>query len=176
MTALLSALFSIAIAWANPSASFYDLGHSWTTQDGKSVSLADLKGHITVVTMVFTSCPGVCPLMVSDIKLFDGELTPEERKRVRYVLFSFDPDRDTPENLKKFFNKMKLDHRWTLLTSNAEQAREISSALGFAYKDLGNGDFTHSSSLFLLSKNGEILARKERRLDWNEFLKKFRQK
>lgn len=165
-----------SLSFANSTASLYDLGHTWTTHEGKTVTLADLKGYATVTTMTFTSCPGACPLMVSDMKNFDAQLTPDEQKNTRYVLFSFDPKRDTPEALRKFAQKMKLDHRWLLLTSTADQAREISSALGFSFKDLGDGDFTHSSSLFLLSRNGEILARKERKLDWKEFLEKRRQK
>ncbi len=166
---LLFASFSLA-----SNASIFDLGHTWTSHDGKPLELSALKGQPVVTTMTFTSCPGACPLMVSDMKSFDEQLTPAEKKKMRYVLFSFDPTRDTPEALRKFAAKMKLDDRWLLLTSNADQAREMAAALGFSYKDLGDGDFTHSSSLFMLSPQGEILSRKERKLDWNEFLKKLR--
>lgn len=177
-TLFLSLLFSVcasSAALANPAASLYDLEQSWTTQGGKPMPLKDLKGHAVVTTMVFTSCPGACPMMVNDMKHFDEQLSPAEKKEVRYVLFSIDPKRDTPEALQKFAQKMKLDERWTLLTSTPEQARELAAALGFSYKDLGGGDFTHSSSLFLLSKSGEILSKKERKFDWTEFLKKLRQ-
>lgn len=99
---------------------------------------------------------------------------PKQVHGLPVAAFSIDPTRDTPTALKKFHQKMKLDNRWTLLTSNADQVRELAAILGFGYKDLGDGDFTHSSTLFLLSADGEILARKERNSDWKEFLEKFR--
>lgn len=153
--------------------SIYQLEQQWTSQEGKIISLKDLIGHPTITTMIFTSCPGACPLMVSDMKAFDKQLSKKEKKNVRYVAFSIDPARDTPAALLLFAKKMKLDPRWTLLTSNADQTREIAAVLGFSYKSVGE-DFTHSTSLFLLSSDGEILSRKERSADWKEFLEKFR--
>ncbi len=154
--------------------SIYQLDQTWTTQDDKSFKLPQLNGSLVLATMVFTSCPGACPLMISDMKTFDMQLTKKEKKNVKFVAFSIDPKRDKPETLKKFVKKMKLDNRWTLLTSNADQVRELAAILGFGYKDLGDGDFTHSSTLFLLSADGEILARKERNSDWKELLDKFK--
>ncbi len=154
--------------------SIYQLEQTWTTQGNKPLNLKDLAGLPAIVTMTFTSCPGACPLMISDIKSFDSLLTKIERKKIKYVTFSIDPARDTPEALKKFYKKMRLDQRWLLLTSDKDQVREMAAVLGFSYKDIGDGDFTHSTSLYLLSANGEVLARKERSSDWKEFLDKFR--
>lgn len=154
--------------------SIYQLDQNWTNQDGKAISFQQLPGHLTLTTMMFTNCPGSCPLMVSDMKSFEKELTKDEKTKIRFVGFSMDPDRDKPEALKKFFKKMKLDTRWTLLTSNADQVRELAAVFGFGYKAIGDGNFTHSSTLYLLSSDGEILASKERNSDWKEFLEKFR--
>lgn len=156
------------------SKSIYQLDHKWVSQNDKTYALKDLSGAPAVVTMTFASCPGACPLMVSEIKSFDKLLTKKEKKKIRYMTFSIDPARDTPAELRKFYKKMHLDSRWMLLTSNADQVREMAAALGFSYKDLGDGDFTHSTSLFLLSADGVLLARKERSSDWKEFLEKFR--
>lgn len=154
--------------------SIYQLDHQWTSQDGKVTNLKDLVGHPAVVTMTFTSCPGVCPLMVNDIKSFDKLLNKNEKSKIRYFTFSIDPARDTPKELTKFYQKMHLDKRWTLFTSQDDQVREMSAALGFSYKSVGGGDFTHSTSLFLLSSEGVLLARKERSSDWKEFLDLYR--
>lgn len=166
-----------ALAYDNtnlPSKSIYQLDQKWTTEKNKIFSLSDLSGAPTVITMVFTSCPGACPLLISDMKSFDRELKSGERKKIHYAAFSIDPDRDTPEALQKFFKKMKLNDRWTLLTSTKDQVRDMAAILGFSYKYLGDADFTHSTSLFLISSQGEILSRKERGDDWKDFLRKFR--
>ena len=156
------------------SKSIFQLDHKWTSQRNKEHSLRELGGLPAVVTMTFTSCPGACPLMVSDIKSFDRLLTRKEKNKIKYITFSIDPLRDTPTALEKFYVKMKLDKRWTLLTSNADQVREMAAVLGFSYKDIGDGDYTHSTSLYLLSADGVLLARKDRSSDWKEFLDKFR--
>lgn len=153
--------------------SIFQLDHKWTSQENKSYSLKELGGLPAVATMTFTSCPGACPLMVSDIKSFDNLLSKSEKKKIRYFTFSIDPARDTPAELQKFFNKMHLDKRWLLLTSETDEVREIAAVLGFSYKDIGDGDFTHSTSLYLISAKGVILSRKERSSDWKEFLDKF---
>ena len=156
------------------SKSIFQLGHKWTSHQNKSYSLKDLGGLPAVVTMTFASCPGACPLMASDMKSFDRQLSKKEKKKIRYITFSIDPARDTPVALSEFYKKMKLDNRWLLMTSNTDQVREMAAVLGFSYKDIGGGDFTHSTSLFLLSSDGVLLARKERSSDWKEFLDKFR--
>lgn len=157
-----------------PPTSIYQLDQTWTTQENKKIKLKELVGTPAVVTMTFASCPGACPLMISDMKHFDSELTKSEKKKIKYFTFSIDPTRDTPEFLKKFYKKMKLDYRWSLLTSDLDQVRDMAAVLGFSYKDLGDGDYTHSTSLFLISGQGEILSRKERNSDWKEFLHLFR--
>ncbi|MFZ3230686.1 MAG: SCO family protein [Pseudobdellovibrio sp.] len=158
---------------ANPK-SIFQLDQQWTNQEDKKKEMKQLGGAPQVVTMIFTSCPGACPLMVSDMKSFDMQLTKKEKSKIKFAAFSIDPANDHPKELKAFYNKMKLDKRWSILTSNADQVRELAAILGFGYKDVGDGTFTHSSTLFLLSADGEILARKERNSDWKEFLEKFR--
>jgi len=157
-----------------PSRSIYLLDQVWTTQKNKKINLKELVGSPIVLTMTFASCPGACPLMISDMKNFDAQLNPSEKKKIKYITFSIDPARDTPEFLSKFYKKMKLDSRWTLLTSDSDQVRELAAVLGFSYKDLGDGDYTHSTSLFMISDQGEILSRKERSSDWKEFTGLFR--
>ena len=161
-------------AAAEDSKSIFQLEHKWTSHQNKIYSLQDLGGLPAVVTMTFASCPGACPLMVSDVKYFDRLLSKKERKKIKYIAFSIDPKRDTPAALTTFYKKMKLDNRWLLMTSNDDQVREMAAVLGFSYKDIGGGDFTHSTSLFMLSADGVLLARKERSSDWKEFLDKFR--
>ena len=156
------------------SRSIYDLDHHWISQKNKTITLKDLIGAPMIVTMIFTHCPGACPLIVSEIKSFDRQLSKQEKKKIKFVVFSIDPVRDRPQALELFYKKMSLDNRWTLLTSDNEQVREMAAVLGFGYKDIGGGDFTHSRTLFLISAQGQILVREEGDSDWKEFLAKFR--
>lgn len=154
--------------------SIWTLEHKWTDHKNKTISLSQLSGKPILMTMTFASCPGACPLMISDMKTIDKKLTAKEKSKVIFATFSIDPKRDTPEALKAFHKKMKLDKRWTLFTSDEDQARELAAALGFSYKDLGDGDYTHSTSLYLISSTGRVLVRKERSQQWDELLEKLR--
>lgn len=156
-----------------PAKSIFLLEQKWTSHQNKTYKLKELGGKPAVITMTFASCPGACPLMISDIKSFDKLLNKSEKNKIRYITFSIDPARDTPAFLTQFYKKMKLDNRWLLMTSDDDEVREMAAVLGFSYKDVGDGDYTHSTSLYLMSADGVILARKERSHDWKEFLDKF---
>jgi protein SCO1/2 len=151
--------------------SLFHLDHQWTDQNGITKTLKQLQGPTVIATLIFTSCQGICPMMVSDIKKLSGKLTPKEKDRVQYWLFSLDPLRDTPMALNTFAKKMKLDSHWRLFTSNENQIRELAAALGFSYKKLERGDFTHSTSIFLLSSDGEVKEKMDNETDRKRFEK-----
>ncbi|TGN19249.1 SCO family protein [Leptospira idonii] len=73
-------------------------------QSGKMVSLFDLKEPILFVFFGYTYCPDFCPNMLSKIKKAEQLLGENERKSVRTVLISIDPERDRPETVQKYVN------------------------------------------------------------------------
>lgn len=173
---LLVHLIFLNLSLGQESDSIYLLNQTWRNQQNEPFELKKIAGYTTVVTMIFTSCPGACPMMVSRMMNFDSKLSKDEKKMVRYLLFSIDPKRDTPKVLLDFQKKMKLDNRWTLLTSDERQIRELSVALGFNYKQMESGDFTHSTTIYLLSATGKILATQVEGTNWSEFLSKLKNK
>src|ERR1700751_3654516 len=44
----------------------------FATVDGKTTSLAASSGQVRLVTMVYTHCPGACPLAVSTLQQLQG--------------------------------------------------------------------------------------------------------
>ena len=76
-----------------------------TGQDGKTFKLSDLRGHVVVLTFIYTRCPlpDFCPLM--DRKFADLAQTvatfPRRAEAIRLLSVSFDPEHDTPEILRK---------------------------------------------------------------------------
>ena len=75
---------------------------------------------------------------------------------VKFVLASFDHKKDTPENLNDYMTKRKLSKDlWTFLSpSNEAAARELSVVLGISFKNIGDGDFSHSNVITLLDEEG----------------------
>lgn len=141
--------------------SIYQLDGEWHTQDGDTVELSMLKGKIPVMAMVFTNCGYACPRMVEDMRNIEAQVPANKREDVRYVLVSFDAERDTPERLKAYAGEEKLGENWILLHGNEEDVRELSMLLDVQYKKQSTGDFAHSNSIALLNREGAIVAKVE---------------
>ena len=45
-----------------------------TSQDGKPVALADLRGKVVTVTFIYTECPDICPLLTQKMVHVQDEL------------------------------------------------------------------------------------------------------
>lgn len=142
--------------------SVYQLDAGLTDQDARPVRFRDLRGKPRLVTMIYTQCKFICPMIVDSVKAVERELTPVERQRVGFVLISIDPKRDTPARLKEVMATRHLDRgRWMLLRPREGELRSLAGVLGVRYRELADGEFNHTMALVLLDDEGRILARSE---------------
>lgn len=140
-------------------ASLFDLESNGKDQSGKQFRWDDRKFEWTVLSMVYTSCHSSCPLITQEMQVIEKKLTPGSKKKVRFVLFSFDPENDTPKALLDFALKHQLNlANWFLVSSSSSEARTLATAIDFKYKKLANGDFSHSNNIFLLNHAGRVTA------------------
>ena len=145
-----------------PRDSVYQLPVQLTDQDGRTFAWSSRRGKVQVVSMFYTSCQYICPLIVDSGKGVDKALSANARARLGILLVSMDPKRDTPAALKSIVTKRKLDTtRWTLASPPASDVRGIAGVLGVRYRALADGEFNHTSALVLLDADGRILARTE---------------
>ena len=137
--------------------SIYQLESEWLTQDGNKFELEELTGKPVVLTMFFASCTYACPILVNDMKKIEASLSEKELQKYQFVLVSIDPERDTPEALKKFAAAKELDlKRWTLLTGSSDDVLELAALTGFKYKKEPDGSYSHSNMIMILNEQGEI--------------------
>jgi protein SCO1/2 len=137
--------------------SIYLLDSDWKTQHNEDFKLEDLKGKIPVVAMVFTSCEYACPLIVSDLKQIEQNLSPEAKEQVVFLLVSINPTYDTPEKLKEFSQTKKIEGtNWTLLNGDPDDVMTLAAVLNIKYKKVGENNFSHSNRITVLNKKGEI--------------------
>jgi protein SCO1/2 len=148
---------------ALPGASIYLVPASLHDQAGRVQAWRALSGKPRIVTMFYSSCPYMCPLIVESGKAIDRALSPVERSRLGFVLVSMDPARDTPEALAALATKRRIDtNRWLLLRPAPKDVRAIAGVLGVRYRALADGEFNHTSVLVLLDAQGRELARTEK--------------
>ena len=143
-------------------ASIYQLESMWLNQEGQTQTLADLAGKPTVAAMIYTSCEFACPLIVRDMFAIYNSLDADERTSANFVLFSFDPQRDTPQAMRHYAAEQNLPAAdWTLLAADDYATLELAVALGVRYKPLTGGDFAHSNVVFVLDCGGTPSHRQE---------------
>lgn len=137
--------------------SVYLLNSSWTDQEGSSIHLSHFQGKPVVMAMIYTSCKDACPMITLDMQNIQSALPDSIRGQVQFALFSFDPDQDSPAQLRNYASAHGLDTKfWTLLTGSADSARLLAAVLGVRYKKQSNGEFAHSSLITVLNSAGEI--------------------
>ena len=140
--------------------SIYQLRTPLTDQAGHDFSLADKRGTPMIVSMFYTSCQFVCPMLVDAIRANEQKLTEAQRRRLNVLLVSFDPAHDTVEVLRKTAGQRQLDSgRWSLARTDDKNVRKLAAVLDIQYRALDNGDFNHSTALILVDAQGRIVGR-----------------
>lgn len=97
---------------------------SLTNQNGRTVSLADLQGHVWVADIIFTRCAGPCPRMTQQMKALQDALPAESEARL--VTLTTDPDFDNPTVLTSYGERFGASPaRWTFLTGSKPELGKL---------------------------------------------------
>lgn len=101
-------------------------------QDGEELRLfSDLmEGKVVIISVVFTSCDGVCPVTMGNLVKIQNWLGPRLGKDVNILTLTVDRETDTPERLQQYARKFKTKPGWYFLTGTPEN-------LDFALRKLG---------------------------------------
>jgi protein SCO1/2 len=155
---------TMMVTASSPGNSLYQLPVTLETADGSTVSLASLRGHPVLISMFYSHCTSVCPMLAQNLEELAAQLSPVERSRIRIVLVSFDAQGDAPADLSAFKAQHHIDGAgWVIARTSAEEVRLLAAALGIRYKQLPDRSFNHSSPITLLDEKGVARARV---LDW----------
>jgi protein SCO1/2 len=145
---------------ALPADSVYQLPIALTDQDGRGFKLIERRGQPVLVSMFYTSCQFVCPMLIETLRATEAQLSAQERARLTVLLVTFDPDKDSVAVLKRTATERGLEpSHWTMARTDAKSVRKFAAALGIQYRLLPNGDFNHSTPLVLLDADGRIAGK-----------------
>jgi len=123
-TALRARLTPPALAGAvlNPPVQAYDF--RLPDQDGRFVSLGDLRGRVVVLTFLYTRCPDVCPL-IADALHRAYQTLGATAPRAAFLAVSVDPDGDTPDAIRAFLTAHHVEHQLSYLHGTFAQLRPV---------------------------------------------------
>jgi protein SCO1 len=168
-TALLSGFIavwvsaSVAATLELPRNSVYQLDVAVTDQDGRTTRWGDTASPSSgprMVSMFYTRCDYVCPMLFEAIRNIELQLPPAQRQRLQVGLITLDPARDDTAALKKTADQRGGDSaRWRLYRTQPKDVRKLAGVLGVQFRQLKNGEFNHSTLIILLDAQGVELAR-----------------
>jgi cytochrome oxidase Cu insertion factor (SCO1/SenC/PrrC family) len=126
-------------------------------QDGQPFGSAQLAGKIWIADFIFTSCPGPCPIISSRMSELQKPL---EKTDIHLVSFTVDPERDTPEVLRAYAEKLHArSKRWDFLTGSRTAIYALTrDGFKLAVSDGSNeaGMPVHSTRVVLVDWRGVI--------------------
>jgi protein SCO1/2 len=123
---------------------------------GQPVSLASLHGKAVLVTFVYTHCPDVCPLIVSDLAAAQRGLG-KHAAEVRILAVTVDPRRDTPAAIRAFLTARDAAGRMDYLLGSTAQLRRTWTAWDVAVST-GTNKLTdgHSAIVYGITASGRM--------------------
>jgi protein SCO1/2 len=132
-------------------------GFQLSNQNGQPFGSAQLAGKIWIADFIYTTCPGPCPMISSRMSELQKPL---EKTDVRLVSFSVDPQKDTPEVLRRYAEKLQAEPaRWDFLTGPKSSIYKIShDGFKLAVSDGSDaqGIPVHSTRMVLVDRHGQI--------------------
>lgn len=126
-------------------------------QNGDAFSSDRLAGKIWIADFIFTTCPGPCPMISTRMSELQKPL---EKSDVHLVSFSVDPEKDTPEVLRGYAEKLHAQPaRWDFLTGPKRAIYDLSkNGFNLAASDGSEvaGVPVHSTRMILVDRHGKI--------------------
>jgi protein SCO1 len=166
-------------------------------QDDRPFDLNETRGKVVVFSPIYTSCPDICPLTTSQMKLLQKRIRAAGlSEQVQLVTFSVDPERDRPQVLKRFEEAYKADlSNWVFLTGSNNQVQILIKDLGLYVERVYNVQGTpvseqmlpdpepgtpysvnHTDRIFLIDRQGRVRALQSgSRMDVDIVLKQIQQ-
>jgi len=124
-----------------------------TSQAAETVNRHTLEGHVWVADFIFTTCPGPCPRMSS--QMHEIQKATATTPDVKLVSFTVDPAHDTPAVLAAYSKHFLADsRRWYFLTGAQASLDQLGRA-GFKLNPV-DGSLDHSTRFVLVDRATRI--------------------
>lgn len=129
------------------------------TAKGESFRLSNERGKIILLFFGYTSCPDVCPITLGTFKQVYDRLG-DDAQKVRFVMVTADPDRDTPEKVAAYV--ARFNPEFIGLSGNRSDLEPVWKQLGVFVEKQDPGSaagylVSHTASVYVIDPNGNLL-------------------
>lgn len=131
--------------------------HALTDQQGRALSLDDLRGKPLVLSLIYTSCYQICPMTTRHLaKVVDKARAALGDDSFNVAVLGFDAYNDSPQAMLHFAKKQGIDQRgWYLLSASPATVNALSAELGFEFFSSPNG-FDHITQATVIDAEGRV--------------------
>lgn len=131
-----------------------------TRTDGTRFSSGALAGKPYAIFFGFTHCPDICPTTLLEMSNHLKELG-DRADKLRVLFVSVDPERDTPEHLKRYLSA--FDDRIIGLTGTTQEVAAIGKSYRVFFEKVPSKDgqdytMNHTASVYLMDKAGSLVS------------------
>jgi protein SCO1/2 len=126
---------------------------------GKAVRLSDYRGRAVLLAFIFTTCPGVCPLISKQMEYVQTQLKSAGLFGKEAVMLSvtIDPETDTVPVLTTYATQYGADPAgWRFLRESEEKTKLVLKSYDEWTKKLPKGDLDHPARVYLIDRQGSI--------------------
>ena len=127
--------------------------------DGKTRTMKDFAGKVTVVFFGFTQCPDVCPTTMAEVSAVKKALG-KDGDKLQALFITIDPERDTAAVLKSYV--ANFDPSFVgLRPASAEALADAAKAFKIYYKKVDGktaGSYTmdHTAASYVFDTKGRV--------------------
>ncbi len=132
-------------------------------QENKQIHLSQYRGRPLLLTFIYTRCPlpDYCPRMSKNFsEIYRGlQSQPQSDRKPHLLSISFDPDFDTPAELKNYAGRYMnpADFSvWEFATGTPDEIRKIAGYFGLSYQK-ESGQIIHSLVTALIGPDGKLV-------------------
>jgi len=130
---------------------------SLTTQNGARLALKDLRGKVVAVTFIFASCADTCPLLTAKLAGLQERLGADFGTRVFFAVITVDPERDTPQVLKRYAQAHGANLAgWAFLTGTPAEIQQVARQYGIYAKKTPRSAVDHTFLTSLIDSSGTL--------------------
>lgn len=131
---------------------------NYLNQDSTWLSSSSIEDKIWIVNFFFTSCPTICPPMMTNVDYLHSK-TEDLSEHVQFISFSIDPTVDTPSHLKEYIKMRGFSTKnWSFLSGDEKETHLIAKAFfnGAERNEEADGGFGHTDYIVLVDTHGYV--------------------
>jgi len=131
--------------------------HQLRDTNGQTFDLAALRGKPLIVSMIYTSCYHVCPMITQNLaKSVDIGREALGTESFSVVTVGFDWAVDTPDRMRLYASERGIDvPNWHFLAGDEASVQSLARAIGFQFYPSAKG-FDHLMQTTLIDADGRV--------------------